>query len=277
MSQETVAVVGLGLMGGSLARELAARGYGVLGFDHDAATVRAAREAGVAAHALPAPAAAGLGSARLLVLAVPVAAAPALLASLLPHLHPDCIVTDLGSTKRGIGEAAAELGVADRFVGGHPLTGDHRAGWEASRRGLFEGARVFLCPTPATRPAALARVRSLWTELGAEPRETSAAEHDRTLAWSSHLPQVASSALALALDGAGFGPRELGPGGRDATRLAASSPEMWSAICRENADLIEPAVRALEAKLSDLRAALRSGDPDAIQLFFARSSRWARG
>ena len=104
MSQEAVAVVGLGLMGGSLARELAARGYGVLGFDHDAATVRAAREAGGAAHALPAPAAAGLGSARLLVLAVPVAAAPTLLASLLPHLHPDCVVTDLGSTKREIGE-----------------------------------------------------------------------------------------------------------------------------------------------------------------------------
>lgn len=277
MSQEAVAVVGLGLMGGSLARELSARGYRVLGFDHDAATVLAAREEGMAAHALPAPAAAGLGSVRLLVLAVPVAAAPALLAALLPDLHPDCIVTDLGSTKREIGEAAAELGVADRFVGGHPLTGDHRAGWEASRRGLFEGARVFLCPTPATRPPALARVRSLWTELGAEPRETSAEEHDRAVAWSSHLPQVASSALALALDAAGFGPRELGPGGRDATRLAASSPEMWSAICRENADLIEPAVHALEATLADLRAALRSRDAEAIHLFFSRGARWARG
>jgi prephenate dehydrogenase len=276
MSQETVAVVGLGLMGGSLARELAARGYRVLGFDHDAATVLAAREAGMAAYALPAPAAAGLDSARLLVLAVPVAAAAPLLAALLPHLHPDCIVTDLGSTKRAIGEAAVGLGIAERFVGGHPLTGDHRAGWEASRRGLFEGARVFLCPTPATRPAALARVRSLWTELGAEPREMSAAEHDRALAWSSHLPQIASTALALALGGAGFGPRELGPGGRDATRLAASSPEMWSAICRENADLIEPAVRALEATLSDLRAALHGRDADAIHLFFASGSRWAR-
>jgi prephenate dehydrogenase len=105
----------------------------------------------------------------------------------------------------------------------------------------------------------------------------SAEEHDRALAWSSHLPQVASSALAIALDGAGVGPRELGPGGRDSTRLAASSPEMWSAICRENADLIEPAVHALEATLAELRAALHARDAEAIHRFFSHGSRWARG
>jgi prephenate dehydrogenase len=210
------------------------------------------------------------------VLAVPVAAAAPLLQHLLPGLAPDCVITDLGSTKRAIVAAAERFGVAERFVGGHPLTGDHRAGWGASRRGLFAGARVFLCPAPGALPAPVAQVRQLWTDLGAEPLEISAEEHDRTLAWSSHLPQIASSALALALDDAAFTPADLGPGGRDATRLAASSPEMWSAICRENADLIEPAVAALELRLFELRAALRSGDAEAVQLFFTRGSRWAQ-
>lgn len=277
MMPETVVVVGLGLMGGSLVRELAAHGHRVLGVDHDPATVRAARQEGVTAYGLPAPAAAELASATLLVLAVPVAAAAPLLAELLPRLAADCVITDVGSTKRAIVAAAQRLGIAERFVGGHPLAGDHRAGWGASRRGLFEGARVFLCAAPETHPAALDRVRALWTEFGAVPVQTTAAEHDRNLAWSSHLPQIASSSLALALDEAGFTPRELGPGGRDATRLAASSPEMWSAICRENADLIEPAVAVLEARLSAFRAALRHGDADAIHRFFTRGSRWARG
>lgn len=276
MTPTPVAVLGLGLMGGSLARELAALGHPVLGYDRDPATLRAAREAGVVERALHHPAA-GLDEARLLVLAVPVAAAVPLLEAALPGLHPECVVTDLGSTKRGVAGAAARLGLAERFVGGHPLTGDHRAGWEASRRGLFRGARVFLCPTPATRPAALQRVRGLWTELGAHPEEVTAAEHDRALAWSSHLPQIASTALAQAIGSAGLAPAQLGPGGRDATRLAASSPEMWAAICRENADLIEPAVAALEAGLAELRAALRRGDAEAVHLFFSRGSRWAQG
>jgi prephenate dehydrogenase len=265
-------------MGGSLARELAARGHRVIGFDRDPATVAAARAEGVDAHSLPATptGAAELAGVDLLVLAVPVAAAAPLLAELLPRLAADCVVTDLGSTKREIAAAAADLGISERFVGAHPLTGDHRAGWAASRRGLFEGARVFLCATPNTRPAALARVRALWSGLGALPLETTASEHDRVVAWSSHLPQITSSALALVLEGAGFTRPDLGPGGRDATRLAASSPEMWSAICGENADLIEPAVAALQERLSDLRCALRDGDADAIHLFFAHGSRWAQ-
>lgn len=276
MEPSAVAVVGLGLMGGSLARELAGRGQRVLGFDRDRATVSAARAEGFDAHPLPAAGTSLLTDVRLLVLAVPVAAAVPLLGELLPLISGECVVTDVGSTKRAIAGAAERLGIAARFVGGHPLTGDHRAGWSASRRGLFEGARVYLCPTQHTGAAALARVQALWTGVGAHLCETTPEEHDRALAWSSHLPQIASSALALALAAEGFTRDELGPGGRDATRLAGSSPEMWSAICQENAEHLEPALRALEGRLSELRAALRSGDRDTIHRFFTRASRWAQ-
>lgn len=269
------AVLGLGLMGGSLARDLAAAGVEVLGHDRDPEAVRAARAAGAVRAGLG-PGLEGAETADLLVVAVPVSAAEAALAAALPRLRPDCVLTDLGSTKRSIGEAAARLGVADRFVGSHPLTGDHRSGWDASRPDLYAGATVYLCPTPATRPDALERVHGLWVALGARPEVVDAAEHDQRLAWSSHLPQVASTALAEALAAAGVGPAALGPGGRDATRLAASSPELWSAICLDNAACIEPAVAALEEVLADLRRALREGDAVALQRHFAASRAWAR-
>jgi prephenate dehydrogenase len=276
MEPSAVAVVGLGLMGGSLARELAARGQRLLGFDRDPRTVSAARAEGIDAYPLLSADTPLLADVRLLVLAVPVAAALPLLEELLPLLPEGCVVTDVGSTKRAIAAAAERLGIAERFVGGHPLTGDHRAGFSASRRGLFEGARVFLCPTEHTLPAALGLVQALWREVDAHLCETTPEEHDRALAWSSHLPQIASSALALALEAEGFARDELGPGGRDATRLAGSSPEMWSAICQENAEHLEPALLALEGRISELRAALRSGDHGAVHLFLTRASRWAQ-
>lgn len=270
---ERAAVLGLGLMGGSLARDLAARGVEVLGYDGDADALERAVAEGVVHRALE-PGLAGVEEADLLVLGVPVDVAPALLAAAAPRLGARCAVTDLGSTKRSIGQAAARLGVAERFVGSHPLAGDHRAGWQSSRAGLFQGARIYICPTPATDRAVLDAVRALWGTLGGEVVETDAEEHDRLLAWVSHLPQALASALAVALDEGGRAPGELGPGGRDMTRLAASSPDMWRAICLDNADLLEPALAATMDALGQVRAALRRGDGDAVHSFFRRSQRW---
>jgi prephenate dehydrogenase len=268
-----IGVVGLGLVGGSLARDVATRGAVVLGHDLDDAALAAAVEEGVVHRALSAGLE-GVEDADVLVLAVPVDALEGVLATALPHLRPECVVTDLGSTKRAAVETATRLGIGARFAGSHPLAGHHRSGWSASRTGLFTGAPVYLCPTPTTEPRVLETLRTLWLELGARPVEMDAAEHDRRLAWTSHLPQLASTALALALRAEGLTPEDLGPGGRDLTRLAASSPELWSGVCLENADLIEPALLALEARLRALRERLTGRDAPGIRALLEEGREW---
>jgi prephenate dehydrogenase len=214
------------------------------------------------------------------VVAVPVTAAPRVLETLAPHLARVPLVTDAGSTKRGVVAAAERLGLGTHFVGAHPMAGDHRAGWAASRRGLFEGALVYLCPTAQTRGAALAHARALWTLLGADPARLEtidAAAHDRRVAWTSHLPQLAASALARALAERDIPRRELGPGGRDTTRLAGSDPAMWAAIARDNADEISRAVAELERTLAELRAAVDARDEARVRGLLAAARTWAEG
>jgi prephenate dehydrogenase len=269
-----VGIIGLGLMGGSLARELAACRIWVAGYDADPAALREAETAGVLSAALPASLQ-GLEAVELLVVAVPVNHADAAIAAALPHLDAGCAITDLGSTKRSVQDAAVRLGIADRFVGSHPLTGGHRSGWGASHRDLYAWSRVYLCPTPATRPETLQRVRELWELVGALPEIIDATEHDRRVTWTSHLPQVAATALALALDDAGEPRRELGPGGRDTTRLAASSADMWTAICVDNADLLEGALAAFERQVQRLRKAIDARDGEVLRELFEEARDWA--
>lgn len=265
-------VIGLGLIGGSLARELHAAGVEVLGWDADAASLSAAEADGVVRALTPDLSA--LASAQLVVVAVPVTAAPALLARLAPVLAADCVVMDVGSTKRSIARAAVRAGIADRFVGSHPMAGDHRAGWAASHTGLFRGATVHLCPTEQTLPAALARVRALWTALAAATQVGGAAEHDRLVAWSSHLPQLLSSALAGVLANAGVPASTLGPGGRDVTRLAASEPTMWTAIVTDNADEIGVALEALELRVREIKEAVAAGDAGVLRELLETARSW---
>ncbi len=272
----TVAVVGLGLIGGSLARDLAAQGVRVLGYDRDAATLRAALADGALAGALG-PELERVEDADALVLAVPVGAARGVLAAVRSRLDDVALITDAGSTKRSVVAAAEALGLGGRFVGAHPLAGDHRSGWAASRTGLFRGARVFLCPAPASSARAHELAHRLWSGVGGQTEWLDAEAHDRLLAWSSHLPQLASTALALALSDARIPARELGPGGRDATRLAGSSPEMWADIALDNAPELAEAVDALASRLADLGGVLRAGDHAAIHARLAAGRTWRSG
>ncbi|MBX6366067.1 MAG: prephenate dehydrogenase [Gemmatimonadetes bacterium] len=265
-------VVGLGLIGGSIARELAARGGRVLARDANEATLAAALREGVVAEPLG-DAAAGEGL-DVLVLAVPVDAAPGELARAAAWAERSRLVTDAGSTKQGIVAAAESLGLRT-FVGAHPLAGDHRSGWASSRRGLFEGAPVYLCPSAGQDAAVLERAVEFWRLLGARPEVMTAAEHDRLLAWTSHLPQVAATALARALQAHAIPRARLGPGGRDATRLAASSPAVWTGIALENAAALEDATRALEERLHELRRALAERDAGALHRLFEEGHAWA--
>jgi prephenate dehydrogenase len=267
----TAAVVGLGLIGGSVARGLAAGGARVLGWDRDPAAVRDALAEGIAALGEGFE---GIEAAELVVLAVPVDGAGDLLARLAPRLGGALLVTDVGSTKSSVVRAAGAAGIGDRFVGSHPLAGDHRSGWGASHGELFRGARVFLTPTATTTDAALGHAEALWRELGAVPELIDAGEHDLRLAATSHLPQLAATALAAVLAGRGVGRGQLGPGGRDMTRLAGSSPEMWTAIAGDNAVPLAAAVAELERRLGEVRGSLDAGDHESLRRFFEDGKRW---
>ncbi|MBW3570794.1 MAG: prephenate dehydrogenase/arogenate dehydrogenase family protein [Gemmatimonadetes bacterium] len=270
----TVAIAGLGLIGGSLARDLAARGVRVFAWDHDGAAMDSAIRQGIAHPGVwdDAP--------DVIVIALPVLAARTFLDRLIDRLGKEMdgvrLVTDMGSTKASIVRLAQARGIGDRFVGSHPLAGDHRSGWDASREGLFRGARVFLSPTPSTSDDAMRLARDLWTGVGALPEEVDADDHDARLAWTSHLPQLVSSALAQALAGEGIARGELGPGGRDVTRLAGSSPQMWAEVALDNAGALVPALEAMEARLREVRHLIANGEDAPLRDLLARAREWHR-
>ena len=271
-----IAVIGLGLMGGSVARALHVRGVRVLGYDRDDTQLDAALREGVVHEPLDSTLA-GLESAEVVVLALPVDAAIALLPCLASRLRDARLVMDLGSTKRSIVAAAEAAGIGPRFVGAHPLTGSHRSGWGASRASLFDDARVFLCPASDTSVGTVQLAQSFWRELRAGVEVLDAATHDEQMAWRSHLPHLLSSVLAVTLRDAGVRRSALGPGGRDMTRLAGGSPAMWSAIVDDNAGAIVEAVTACEARLRALRVALAEGDADATRRLLQAGTDWFDG
>jgi prephenate dehydrogenase len=270
---ESAAIIGLGLVGGSIARDLAARGVRISGFDaHDGHLAKALTE-GIVHTALDASLV-GVNDVDLIVIAVPVDEAVDVLQRIARYEIRARLITDVGSTKARIVTTASSVGLGSRFIGAHPMAGGHRSGWEASSSGLFDGARVYLCPAADATGNALQLARALWETLGARPTCIDAVEHDRTLAWTSHLPHVASTAVALALSRAGFGRHDLGPGGRDITRLAGSSPAMWTAIARENAKEIDAALAAAEDEIAAFRRARATHDAHEIRERFTSAREW---
>lgn len=266
----TIGIVGLGLMGGSLARDLAERGWRVQGRDRDPDTEAAARGSGVVAGPIE-PA-----SLDLLVLAVPVRSIPGELRGLTDQLGADTVVTDLGSTKRSVLEAAETAGLGGRFVGSHPVAGDHRNGWSAARTGLFRDATVWICPATDATPGTVDRVEHVWREVGASPARIDPADHDRLLARTSHLPQAVATALAAVLGRAGVTPGQLGPGGRDMTRLAGSDPALWADILVDNHDHVARALSDVSAELARLERAVRGLDDATLRSLLTAGRAWSR-
>ena len=269
----TVAVLGLGLIGGSLARALAVRGETVLGYDRLPDVSLRAIEAGIVTYDI-ADDLGGVEEADIVILAVPVNDAPALLSRAAPRLNTTRLITDVGSTKRSICAAAREYGLGSRFVGSHPYAGDHRSGWEASRADLFTNATVFVCALPETTAETMQRAQDLWSSIGAVVEKIGIEEHDRRLAWTSHLPQFVASLTAVVLSNQEIGRSALGPGGRDITRLAGSSSELWSAIALDNADNLGLALASLQSELSLLQSALTLRDERTLRDLLERASRW---
>lgn len=269
-----VAILGAGLIGGSIARDLAALGVRVLVHDRDPETVAAAIDEGVA-QAL-APSLEEIESMATIVLALPVGADVEIIDSGALS-NGNALVLDMASVQTPACSAAVRAGIGHRFCGSHPIAGDHRAGWHASRRGLFQDGRVRLCPTDNTAPPRLAAARAFWAALGATTIVTTPEEHDRLLAWASHLPQTLSSALALALARAGVSVEALGPGGRDVARLAQSSADVWVPILLANAEAIETALDGAIVEITHVRDALHARDEERLRRALEQAAEWHGG
>lgn len=273
---ERVAIVGLGLIGGSLARALAQRDVRVLGYDSAPDSLDAAEGEGIVHERLGAQLV-GIESADVVVFALPVDATLGVLPRVAPRLGNTRLVMDVASTKRSIVAAAETAGLGARYVGAHPLTGSHRSGWRASRANLFDEARVFLCPTSTTDAETLELAEAFWRGLRAGVEVLDAATHDEQMAWRSHLPHVLSTALALTLREAGIQRSALGPGGRDMTRLAGGAPSLWTPIAEDNEVALASALDAIEQQIQSIRESLRRGDTLATQEFFADGRDWFDG
>jgi prephenate dehydrogenase len=269
-------ILGLGAIGGSIARQAKQSGVPiVVGWSPEPAERAAAVQQGALDDAPP-RAADVVRGADLVVLAAPPTANLALLEGL-TGLAPAALVTDVGSVKRAIVARAEALGLGSRFAGSHPLAGTHRRGFEASRSDLFLGAVVYVTACAGGEGAAR-EVAHFWeTVLEAHPVAIDAARHDAQVAITSHVPQVVASLLAGFL--AAHLPRgaSLGPGARDTTRLAASEPALWTEILLMNRDEVLPVLRRLEEPLGAVERALETGDAAALSAWLAAASEWRRG
>lgn len=277
-----VAILGLGLMGGSLAAALR-RGDAatwITGYDLDP-EVSARGEQLDLLDAAAAGAEQAARHADVVVLASPVGAMPDLLAQIAGALEPAAIVTDLGSTKAGLVTAArSALGPAfERFVPAHPIAGGERAGLEFADPDLFRGCTVVITPESETRADAVERVEQMWHSCGAKVVSMSAGEHDLMLASVSHLPHVLAFALVAQIAGQPDGQRRLllaGPGFRDFTRIAASSAVLWRDIALANREPLGEQLRELIAQLQRIDRALTEGDGGYLQCLFEDASRARR-
>jgi prephenate dehydrogenase len=270
----SVGVVGIGLIGGSVALAVrrARPDAELVGVDRGPALDRASA---LGVFDRLGSELTTLAGAEVIVLAAPVRQNAALLARLGTALTAPVLLTDTGSTKRVVVEAARSLPAHVSFVGGHPLAGAAQAGAGAARADLFDGRPWLLTPSEATRtPADLERVRAFVLALGAQPRVIDAEAHDRAIAFLSHLPQLTASAL-MHVVGRAVGDGDLslaGPGLADTTRLAASPPAIWRDIWATNNDAIVPALDALIETLTRLRNDLPAGD--VIAEVFGSAGRW---
>jgi prephenate dehydrogenase len=251
-----VAIVGLGLIGGSLARALVGKGHEVVGVDGIAAR-RRARAAGAISEGVARIEAAAIGV-DVVVLAAPPRVNVALLRRIAPSCRAGLVVTDVGSVKAPVEKEARRLGLS-RFVGGHPIAGSEGSGFDASSATLFRGRAWVL--TPTADASALRLVRRMVRAAGARPYLLDAGEHDRTLAFLSHVPQIVSWALFEAAAADPVAHRGLGlagPGFRDMTRLAKSPRPLWRDILGQNRAEVVRALRALARILARSRRDLRS-------------------
>lgn len=273
-----LAVVGLGLIGGSLARALREAGVvaTISGYDRDPAQVQAALALGVIDHA-GADAADAVRDADVAVIAVPVLATASALAACEPGLSARTIVTDVGSTKQSVLAAARSVfgEVPACFVAAHPIAGTEKSGVANALPGLFRNHRLILTPHATQDAEALATVERLWAATGARVVKMDAARHDAIFAATSHLPHLLAYSFVDMLDQLEGADADIFPnaggGFRDFTRIASSSPRMWHDILRANAEPVAALLKKQIDELSRLHGMIERGDWEAMHAVFERA------
>ena len=266
-----VAIIGVGLIGGSIGLALRQRGLAeeVVGVGRRTASLQKAAEFGTIDRGTT-NLAEGVAGADLAIVATPVGRIVDAVRSV-AQAAPRAAITDAGSTKAEICRALRAAGEANpdsaavapgRFVGSHPLAGDHRAGPEYARGDLFDGRTVVITPQDDTPPGLVERFQEFWQSLGAEVVLLSPEEHDRALAATSHLPHLVAAALAAATPEEWL--RLAATGWGDATRIAAGDAELWTQIFGQNRAGVIDALRRFEHKLQSLEKAIAGGDDAAL-------------
>ncbi len=268
---ERVAVLGLGLLGGSLAGAVRRRGAArrVAGATRDAEARAAALRRGLCDEVGSYREA--VAGADLVVLATPVFAMPQVLREVAGALREGALVTDVGSVKGLLAETLPGLlPEGARYVGSHPMAGSHERGLEHARDDLFEGVACIV--SEGGDSAAAERVCGFWRALGARVVRRPASLHDAEVAWMSHVPHVLAFAFAGALAGAPEGAAEVaGAGFRDFTRIAQSSPELWGDILTANRKACAAPLQAVAAALAELSRAIESNDAEAVERWIAEA------
>ena len=274
---ERLAIIGLGLIGGSLARALRRAGQvgRISAYDHDQAALRQALEQGVIDDYAPDIGAVS-AAADVVVLATPPAATEKLLAEVAAALKAGATLTDVGSVKGNVVKAA-RAALADRlpcFVPGHPIAGTEHSGLAASFAELFNGHRVILTPLPETGRGASELIAAMWRAAGAEVETLEAGRHDAILAASSHLPHLLAYALVDCLAQRPERDEIFGSaagGFADFTRIASSNPEMWRDICLANRTALLANLSVFADQLGQIKQAIERADGHALLDIFRRA------
>ncbi|MET0089276.1 MAG: prephenate dehydrogenase/arogenate dehydrogenase family protein [Candidatus Thiodiazotropha sp.] len=278
---EKLAVIGVGLIGGSVAMALREEGMvrEVVGCGRGEANLQKAQQLGVIDHYTH-DAAQAVRGADMVLLAVPLGAMRATLESIHEYLAPNAVVTDAGSVKGSvIRDVRAVFGkVPDFFVPGHPIAGTELSGVEAAFATLYRNRRVILTPTDETDPQALQRVEALWKQCGAEVACMSVEYHDEVLAATSHLPHMLAYSLVDSLSRMKENDeifRFAAGGFRDFTRIASSNPVMWRDICLANQEALGSMLTRFADDLHELARLLEQGDSEGLLKLFS-SAKQAR-
>ncbi|HEY7891256.1 MAG TPA: prephenate dehydrogenase/arogenate dehydrogenase family protein [Solirubrobacteraceae bacterium] len=261
--QLKISIIGVGLIGGSIGMAARKRmDATVCGYDPDPAVLSAALELGAidaAVHDI----AHAVADAQVVFVAAPVGALPGAVEQALRCAPSDCVVSDVGSTKRVLAAAGAD----ERFVGGHPLAGAETSGVRHAREDLFDGASWYLTPAKGTSGVLYERLHRVLVGLGAQPAAIDVQVHDRLMACVSHLPHVLANVLvaeaANAVEADGRLP-STGPSFRDATRVAGANSGIWTDIYLSNRDALIDSIEETITKLGEVREALTAGDAQAI-------------
>ncbi|MBP1148561.1 MULTISPECIES: prephenate dehydrogenase [Methylocaldum] len=278
---ERLCIIGVGLIGGSVARAARAKGlcHEIVGVDADTDNLRNALECGVIDVGYS-DTSQGAASADLVMIATPVGTFDAIFSALKPVWSTRAVVTDAGSTKCNVIESAERVfgEIPDNFVPGHPIAGAERSGVDASTADLYQGKRVILTPLNNTSPLAIKRVERFWRAIGAKVSEMEPAHHDEVLAATSHLPHVLAFTLTYML-GKKDEQQEIfqyaAGGFRDFTRIASSDPKMWLDICLANRRQIVSLIHQFREELSVAAGLISRGAEDELYSLFseARSAR----